>query len=522
MGSGYYLADGVTDLDAVFEPASGGNGIASAYYVRLDNGAALEYAGLSYGTAAATTEYYTLADLDFNGVWAKKGSVNYLEPSTSFLSSVNLTPNTQTKAPLQAGGTRWNNAHVNGANDTAHGVYSTNSLMWDPTTIGTANCGYGNTGAADVPDGGAYMEVIAHGAGDTLTATLSVSINNDGTWSILAYGTNGDMDKPTDGSFTNPNPAVALTSGQWAGVTGSGIGAGYTYSASFSNQKNFSYYAVGPGGSAGNTSSYSWSPTSTNSQYQYVNPGWNNGYNTGPPSTSTTGALSGSLSSNAVLSFNVTCTAALARAYGNGGSDYEVYGEDNWYHRLFSIDFSFTITSADGHTLIGQIPLCIGMHWNWTTYGSSPPSGGGGGGGGGGCVATSMYLQPELLAGEAYRGLLIDGVAYHPDSVTPRMIDDIAFMLQPCLRMETVSGIELIASTTTPMTMPDGSCKMFPDMLGELVLVDDNGDIHWEEVTALDNAGMLLVALISMKDQNYFAGTDPRRRIGSHNLIAPK
>lgn len=159
---------------------------------------------------------------------------------------------------------------------------------------------------------------------------------------------------------------------------------------------------------------------------------------------------------------------------------------------------------------------------SFSSGGSTGGTSGGGGSGSSGCVAVTQYLTTNLVAGSAKEGMIIDGVAYQPDRVYPREIEAIRFMEQPCLLMTTESGIELVASTTTPMTMPDGSCKMFPDMFGELVLVDDYGDIRWERVTGLEDAGMQMVALISMSDQNYFAGVNPNRRIGSHNLINPK
>lgn len=88
------------------------------------------------------------------------------------------------------------------------------------------------------------------------------------------------------------------------------------------------------------------------------------------------------------------------------------------------------------------------------------------------------------------------------------------------MRLVTESGCEVHASYSTPMTMPDGSLKHLPDMLGQLALVDDHGHLRWERVVSLDDIGLRPVVLIQMSNQCFFAGTDPKRRVATHNLIA--
>lgn len=143
----------------------------------------------------------------------------------------------------------------------------------------------------------------------------------------------------------------------------------------------------------------------------------------------------------------------------------------------------------------------------------------GGGGDGGGCVAVEMYLTEELQALQASEGDWVDGVSYNPDDTERRQVRYNKIMPQPTLRMVTESGIALIASTTTPFTLYDGSSKFMPDMLGELVLVDDDGEIRWEEVTVLEDAGVREVAFIDIQDHSFFAGVTAKRRIASHNAI---
>lgn len=145
-----------------------------------------------------------------------------------------------------------------------------------------------------------------------------------------------------------------------------------------------------------------------------------------------------------------------------------------------------------------------------------------GGGGGGGCVAINMYMDVQRLALDINIGDVIDGSAYDPDCVVPRTVRANRVMTQECFRMVTESGIALVASDSTPMTMRDGSMKMLPDMLGEEVLVDDRGDIRWEKVTSLVAVGPHDVVLFNVDDQSYFAGEVGNRRIATHNAANQK
>lgn len=157
-------------------------------------------------------------------------------------------------------------------------------------------------------------------------------------------------------------------------------------------------------------------------------------------------------------------------------------------------------------------------------YVTAPYTGGGGGGGGGetGCIATSMYLRPDLRAVDAKKGDIIDRALTETEGSEEVAIDAIQFSPQPCYRMVTESGCEVIASDTTPMTLRDGSSKLFHQMANEYVLVDDHGRIEWERVRYVEWIGIMPVAVISIHDQCYFAGTDPNRRIATHNVMDQK
>lgn len=151
----------------------------------------------------------------------------------------------------------------------------------------------------------------------------------------------------------------------------------------------------------------------------------------------------------------------------------------------------------------------------------TPPTSGGSGGapdpGSSGCVAVDMFMDTQRQAKDINIGDVIDGSAYNPDSMVPRTVRANRVMSQPCLRMVTESGIAIVASESTPMTMRDGSMMMFPDMLGEEVLVNDEGIIRWERVVSLVSVGNRDVVVFNVNDQSYFAGEVGNRRIATHN-----
>lgn len=172
------------------------------------------------------------------------------------------------------------------------------------------------------------------------------------------------------------------------------------------------------------------------------------------------------------------------------------------------------LSANQGRIFVGSVEV------TFPTSGSG--SGGGNPGGGGGCVCVDMWLLDGLLAGDADIGDLVDGATFAPTGMVDRTVTMNTIMPQPCMRLETESGCVVEASVSTPMTMPDGSVRMFPEMLGELVLVNDRGDIRWERVTALVPIGRRPVVLLRVGDQCYFAGREPDRRVATHNVILQK
>ena len=224
---------------------------------------------------------------------------------------------------------------------------------------------------------------------------------------------------------------------------------------------------------------------------------------------SSSGAYLSGIAGNDINVIGGTTTYRLSTASGvapAGASYYTVQGEgyiaDNETNGKIDFDnFSFTYVGPPGT--------------------NDPPTGGGGGDPG--CVAVEMYMDTQRQAFDISVGDTIDGSTYDPIGITPRTVRRNTIVSQPCYLMTTETDIQVIASNTTPMTMEDGSVMHFNnDMVGQLVLVDDDGDIRWERVRSMEYIGMHDVVLFNVDDQSYFAGTVGNRRIATHNLIDTK
>jgi len=144
--------------------------------------------------------------------------------------------------------------------------------------------------------------------------------------------------------------------------------------------------------------------------------------------------------------------------------------------------------------------------------------GSGGGGGGGSCVCSDMFIDRRLAGdiNELDSIDIIDQAGVVSQSVTGNQL-----RISASYRIETESGIAVSAGETTPMTLQDGTSKFIGEMLGEQVLVDDNGTIRWEQVTKCDFIGNKLVSHISVGGSSYFAGERVGRRIATHNSLKP-
>jgi hypothetical protein len=172
------------------------------------------------------------------------------------------------------------------------------------------------------------------------------------------------------------------------------------------------------------------------------------------------------------------------------------------------------VYGGDGFVYVGSLTFTI------PTSGGS--SGGGGGGGAGGCVDCGQYLPTgerawDVVPGDVISGS-VGGLDAQPFTVSGSRIND-----QPCWQLVTASGASVTASESTPMTLRDGSLAMFPDMLGEhVVVMDRDGATRWEQVTHMRYVGLRPVNQISIGGNCYFAGDARGTYVLTHNNIMPK
>ncbi|HEX7242103.1 MAG TPA: hypothetical protein VF263_17595, partial [Longimicrobiaceae bacterium] len=82
-------------------------------------------------------------------------------------------------------------------------------------------------------------------------------------------------------------------------------------------------------------------------------------------------------------------------------------------------------------------------------------------------------------------------------------------------------GISLVVGWNTPLTLRDGAETIADRADGARLLVDDGGELRWEEV-AVAPAGHREVVLIGIGGGVYAAGEQPGRRIFTHNALMAK
>jgi len=244
----------------------------------------------------------------------------------------------------------------------------------------------------------------------------------------------------------------------------------------------------------------------------------------------------------------------------DGVNDYAVGVEWEFLHNVFGIARidAYTDTKTVTATVIERLPDSItgtapapGNTWNIAGDGSnlsyaiagasspsnssytvtingvpvqSNPSYGGGDPVDEWCVDANSVIPGGTRAGQVEVGSDLPCYNNKPDEPGVVMLEVKANAVAPasCMRLVTSSGASIVASITTPMTLRDGSCIMFPYMLGHEALVMRGGAFAWEEVVSLENVGTRPVAKISVSDQCYFAGEVDGVFIATHNVQQQK
>lgn len=470
MASMYKNAAGV-DFDNIFEPASVGY-IATAPGFKLADGSTMEYAPVADGTAGALVDYFILAGsrVDLSNVFALKGSVGYLvNPAT------------------------WPNF-----NDTIAPYH-----------------------AAGLPNGSQNAVMSVH-LSDTLDSTTTLTFNPDGTWDLVQYGTNNWNDHTfvyynstaaLNIYIENDRPAVTVASGNWASNPQATIGDNYTIEMSASS----AYGTIGPNNATG---SAGW--TETEGTFHQQVDGTIQAQTITYPSTAT----SLSTAQSAVLTFNVEGNFQTA--------DLGLDGVLRWFYYA-TVDVTISNT-AGTESVSGSISLMNIL--NWAPYGQynipnayatptpaptpsptptpspAPLSGGGG------CLAPTMYVRPKLMAKDVQIGNVIDTAIFNPDTLAPSRVSEVLELYGEYWELQTVSGITVIASDSTPMPLQGQPSKLLPHLVPgvDKVFVDDEGKFGWEVVESVTRVGEGPVILLrtAPAPQCFFAGTTQARRIATH------
>ena len=141
------------------------------------------------------------------------------------------------------------------------------------------------------------------------------------------------------------------------------------------------------------------------------------------------------------------------------------------------------------------------------------------------CVAADSFLPDGTHADAIRPGMMLP--CYNEQPHTPNIrhlpVQRNSTHDAECLRMVTASGAAIVASTTTPMTLRNGACVLLPDMLHHDALVYRlDGTFAWEQVVALEPAGVRNVAKIVVHQQCYFAGETMDAFIATHNPLNQK
>lgn len=139
------------------------------------------------------------------------------------------------------------------------------------------------------------------------------------------------------------------------------------------------------------------------------------------------------------------------------------------------------------------------------------------------CIDADSYMPFDFKAEETYNGMplyILDEESMN--NYKEHYVVNHSFKEdQDSVEIETSSGIQLVVSKATPITIQSGKVINVMDSLGEYVPVLDNDDFRWEEITKLTDVGLRRVVRIFADNKTYAAGKHPNRFIFTHNKIEP-
>jgi hypothetical protein len=244
----------------------------------------------------------------------------------------------------------------------------------------------------------------------------------------------------------------------------------------------------------------------------------------GTPASATISVTAGTASLGSV---GVAYNAMSKNVTGTGGTTvaYYLYVDDLTYTggtKTLQATTSFDVTAGfNGRVYIGYVNIVFPV--------SGSGSGGGGSGGGSYCVADDMMVHTkrgwipahEVQVGDKLRVLnsTRDGLMWVTCNANRPGIEG-AYEIKG---KET--GVRVVASEATPITLQDDSCISIADADGmRLPFVEgtlDNDRLWWEEVTVRP-LGLKPVRLISCGGHVYVAGATKFAGIATHNAVQSK
>ena len=205
----------------------------------------------------------------------------------------------------------------------------------------------------------------------------------------------------------------------------------------------------------------------------------------------------------ASTTYDIGCNLDVATlAIGNWMSSANTLGAATTFSAL-------TLTTVLG--LDGYVALLVGGPG---MQGTTAASGGGGTGGGAprGCPAVEMFVAEGLRVAHLRPGHLLDCTDGR------HAVESMQLSPQPCIRLWTDMGHELITSDSTPFHLPDGFMRTADAMDGQLVLTDTGSGTEkvWMECHA-ERVPARMVNQIYAGDRIFAAGRMASARIYSHN-----
>jgi hypothetical protein len=92
--------------------------------------------------------------------------------------------------------------------------------------------------------------------------------------------------------------------------------------------------------------------------------------------------------------------------------------------------------------------------------------------------------------------------------------------IQPCVRIETESGVSLVCSTTAPIYTRELEFVNAPDLMGRTVACMKDGMTFWDKVVSVESVGDKFVSVIDAGGTAFWAGEQDNSYILHHNVKA--